>query len=638
MPTIINNRFIIIYYFILQFIGIAMFIRTVLLFKSFDQLDIGLLQILQIYLIGFVYDFITGFYFVIPFILYVALIPNKIFVHKWHKYFLTISYLFLIYILVFNVFSEYLFWDEFGKRFNFIAVDYLVYTHEVINNIIESYPLIQILSLIFLISAGITYFTYQNIITNSTPFISFKRRIIIGISLLLLPVIFFNLFDKQPLANISQNQFNNELAKNGIYSFFSAFRNNTLDYEEFYKTIPLETVMPNLKKNHGFDGDSVKVIQKSGEELKYNIMLVMIESLSAEYVGAFGDDRGLTPNLDKLSTQSLFFNNLYATGTRTVRGMEAVVLSVPPTPGRSIVKRPDNHNMFSAGFVFKDKGYENKFIYAGHGYFDNMNSFFSHNGFDTVDRTDMSSDEITFANVWGVCDEDLFARTLKEADKSYKKQQPFFNFIMTTSNHRPYTYPEHKIDIPSHTGRSGGVKYTDYAINEFLKQAAVKSWFKNTIFVIVADHNGGSAGKTSLPNWRYKIPLFIYAPNIITPSIISKLSSQIDIMPTLFSILNFNYDSKFYGTDILAENFSERALIGNYQKLGLLKNNKLVILEPDKTVSEYEIVEQTLYDVKYQKIKYLDKDVEDAVTFYQTASYLYKHKLNRWHSSYNKIP
>ena len=134
----------------------------------------------------------------------------------------------------------------------------------------------------------------------------------------------------------------------------------------------------------------------------------MVESLSAEYMGAFGDDRGWTPNLDDLAKRSLFFDNFYATGTRTVRGMEAVVLSVPPTPGRSIIKRPDCHDMFSSGFIFKEKGYENKFIYAGHGYFDNMNDFFSHNGFVMIDRTDMNSDEITFSNVWGVCDEDLF--------------------------------------------------------------------------------------------------------------------------------------------------------------------------------------------------------------------------------------
>ncbi|RTZ98765.1 MAG: sulfatase, partial [Deltaproteobacteria bacterium] len=273
---------------------------------------------------------------------------------------------------------------------------------------------------------------------------------------------------------------------------------------------------------------------------------------------------------------------------------------------------------------------ENKFIYAGYGYFDNMNYFFSHNGFDIVDRNAIRDDEITFSNVWGVCDEDLFGKALKEADKTYQKGKPFFNFIMTTSNHRPYTFPAGKIDRRSHSGRSGGVKYTDYAIGKFLQDAGKKPWFENTIFLIVADHNGGSAGKNTLPVWRYKIPLIIYAPGIITPGTISKLSCQVDLMPTLFSILNWSYKSKFYGDDILDEVFTERAFIGNYQKLGYLKNNRLTVLLPDKRLVEYQITEQTLTSVRYHSIRPVEEDALDAITCYQSASYFYKHHLNKW--------
>jgi len=187
-----------------------------------------------------------------------------------------------------------------------------------------------------------------------------------------------------------------------------------------------------------------------------------------------------------------------------------------------------------------------------------------------------------------------------------------------------------KIDIPSHTGRAGGVKYTDYSIEQFLKKAEHKPWFKNTIFVIVADHNGGSAGKTSLPASRYRIPLLIYAPNIIAPNTINKVSSQIDLMPTLFSIMNWSYESKFYGKDILDKKFRERAFIGTYQKLGFLRNRRLLVLEPDRSVHEYSIVSQGLRSIKYKEITPLKKDETDAITYYQSASYLYKHHLNRW--------
>jgi phosphoglycerol transferase MdoB-like AlkP superfamily enzyme len=311
--------------------------------------------------------------------------------------------------------------------------------------------------------------------------------------------------------------------------------------------------------------------------------------------------------------------------------MEAVTLSIVPTPGRSIVKRPDNHNMFSTGFIFEEKGYENKFLYAGHGYFDNMNEFFSHNGFEVIDRVDFADDEVTFSNAWGVCDEDLLNKALKEADKSYADKKPFLNFVMTTSNHRPYTYPDGKIDVPSHTGREGGVKYTDYAISKFIEEAKKKPWFKNTIFVIVADHNGGSAGKNTLPSYRYKIPLIVYAPEIVKSQTISKLSSQIDIFPTLFSLMNWSYKSMFYGADILSKDFSERAFIGNYQKLGLLKNGYLFVLTPDKKIHKYKILKQTLNSVKYEEMKDIsDEEIRETISYYQSATYFFKNHINRW--------
>jgi phosphoglycerol transferase MdoB-like AlkP superfamily enzyme len=636
MKRLLKNRFSILVIMILFFIAVNFATRIVLMAVALGQVNLNIITILKTFGIALFYDFVTSTYFFIPLAIYLSIVPQKIFKSKINRIFVFAIMFINIYLIIFTSFSEWFFWDEFGKRFNFIAVDYLVYTHEVINNILESYPIPLLLSIILLISIGVFYFIYKKTdgfdeaFSSKEPLIS---RFAIGVFFLMLPVLFFNVLNKQSLSSVSEDQYNNELAKNGVYSLFSAFRNNTLDYDEFYRTKPIDVVMSNLYKLVGFNDKHTKFIKKTGPEKRYNVILIMVESLSAEYMGIFGDTKNLTPHLDNLTKKSLFFDHFYATGTRTVRGMEAVTMSVPPTPGRSIIKRPDCHNMFSVGFIFNQKGYENKFIYAGEGYFDNMNDYFSHNGFDIVDRLNFSSDEITFSNVWGVCDEDLLNKVLKESDKTYKSGKPFFNFVMTTSNHRPYTYPDGKIDIPSHTGRIGGVKYTDFAINQFIKKAKNKPWFKNTIFIILADHNGGSAGKTSLPAWRYKIPLIIYAPHIIKPQTVSKLSSQVDLMPTLFSIMNWSYKSKFYGDDILSSAFKERAFIGNYQKLGLLRDKKLTILTPDKKVREYLIVDQKLRSVKYKDIKPLDKNVLDIITYYQSASYFYKHKLDRWDSS-----
>ena len=360
------------------------------------------------------------------------------------------------------------------------------------------------------------------------------------------------------------------------------------------------------------------------DENKKNVILILVESLSASYMGIYGNTKNLTPHIDKIASQSLFFDNLYATGTRTVRGMEAINLSIPPTPGRSIVKRQKNGTLDSAGKIFEKHGYKNTFLYAGYGYFDNMNDFFSKNGFDIVDRTNFEDTEVTFANAWGVCDEDLLNKTLSEADKAFEQKQPFFSLVMTTSNHRPYTYPEGKIDIPSHTGRAGGVKYTDYAINKFINKAKTKPWFNDTIFVIIADHNGGSAGKSTLPLYRYKIPLIIYSPSSIEPNVISKLSSQIDTIPTLLNILGLSYKANFYGNNILDDNFVQRAFIGNYQKLGYLKGDNLYYLGPGAKSHKMKIKELKLNSVKYEEEQISEEEEKEIITYYQSASYIYK--------------
>jgi len=636
------SRYKFLIYFLFLFLGISFITRLALLFYAFPLVDTSFLDLIKIFFIGLFYDMVAYSYYIIPFVIYLFLIPAKIFNSKLHQKISLGIFFLVIYGVVFNGFSEWFFWDEFGKRFNFIAVDYLVYTTEVIKNIQESYPMPLLITVIFLITAGIFWLLLKRTHGFESLFhdqSTYRRRLMPTLILLCLPILFFILLNKQGIATTSSdNRYNQELAKNGFYSLFSAFRNNELDYYEFYKTQDNQKVLARYRtlvstsNSHFLSNDlnqTLRVITNQGEEKKYNVMLVMIESLSSSYMGIYGNPKHLTPHMDALSQQSLFFSNFFATGTRTVRGMEAVTMSVPPTPGRSIVKRPDNHNMFGLGWVFKAKGYENKFIYAGHGYFDNMNEYFSHNGFEIVDRLDFKENEITFSNVWGVCDEDLFAKSIKEADRSYAKHQPFFNFIMTTSNHRPYTYPEGKIDIPSHTGRDGGVKYTDYAVDKFLKQASQKPWFDNTLFVFVADHNGGSAGRSELPLYRYKIPLLIYAPKLIPAQEIHKLASQVDLAPTLLGLMNWTYQSKFYGKDILRDDFTPRALVGNYQKLGLYQEDRLTILLPDKSVKSFQVEALSRKGNTYRPIITDREDLDDVVAYYQSASYFYTHRLDR---------
>ena len=628
MPKKTQNRFAFITLVFIIFMTISFITRSVLLINSLDMMELSVMQIIKIYLVGAFYDAITVGYLIIPFVLYLLLLPKKLWTHKINKYITYVFVYILLFAVTFYAFAEWFFWNEFSVRFNFIAVDYLVYTTEVIGNIRESYPMGILLSIIAIIASGIFYilykFDYISELLKDTR--EFKKRLLPAVIYLSIPIISF-IFITQNFTNISKNQYNKELSKSGLYSLFNAFRNNTLDYDTFYLTINNKLLTPNLRNL--LDIKIPREIINTKKEQKHNIILIVVESLSGKYLKALGATKGLTPKLDELVPKSLFFSNFYATGTRTVRGMESITLSIPPTAGRSIVKRPDNHNMFSSGFIFRDKGYDTKFIYGGHGYFDNMNDFFSHNGFNIIDRTDFSDDEDTFHTIWGVCDEDLLNKVTKEADKSYQAHKPFMSFVMTTSNHRPYDYPNGKVDIPSHSGRDGAVKYTDYAITNFIEKAKKKPWFKNTIFVIVADHCASSAGKTELPLDKYHIPLIVYAPNIIKPQVVSKIASQMDIMPTLFNILGWSYKSKFYGKDILSPSFTNRALVGTYQKLGLYKDNKLTVLSPGKKIHSYKVLEQNIFNTKYKEIDVEKKVKNEIITYYQSASYRHKKRLDR---------
>ncbi|MDR1289151.1 MAG: LTA synthase family protein [Holosporales bacterium] len=314
----------------------------------------------------------------------------------------------------------------------------------------------------------------------------------------------------------------------------------------------------------------------------------MVESLSAEFLRSFGNQENLTPNIDELCERSMLFTNIMATGTRTVYGLSAVNLSIPPIPGNSIIRRKNNENLSTMGSILRDHGYACKFIYGGFGYFDNMNYFFENNGYDIIDRFKIDEKYITFSNAWGICDEDLFEVVLREADETADTAiKPFFLMIMTTSNHRPYTYPDGRIDIPSKTGRAGGVKYTDYAIGKFIEKARGRKWFDDTLFIITADHTAGSAGKITLDPTKFHIPLLIYSPRHVEPKKIQTLASQIDIGPTILAMLNMSYCSQFFGHDILSTNI-EMAFISNYQQIGYVTQSDLIIFRPIKNVETYK--------------------------------------------------
>ncbi|MCC8371325.1 MAG: sulfatase-like hydrolase/transferase [Rickettsia endosymbiont of Pseudomimeciton antennatum] len=608
-------------YLIFQFIT-----RILLSSYALWQQQITISDLASIFVIGSLNDLVSLCYF-LPVILLLIIGFHKL-LARYKLLYLSccfVSYFCTIALLIFITIAEITFWDEFGVRFNFIAVDYLIYTHEIIGTVKESLPYVEILLAIIVIALLISFFL-RKYITNHANTLNSTRHILSMIILFLFSLVAFNFYNPNKI-DVNSNKYAIELARNGNYQFFSAFFNNSLDYDSFYPVVDkkqaLDTVRTSLSKNEELYSDDSTIARyikaNSSNSKKYNIIFITVESLSSEFMGKFGNQQNITPNLDRLADQSIFFTNLYAVGTRTVRGLEAITLSIPPTPGSSIIRRPDNQSLFNVSTVFKDQGYVTNFLFGGYSYFDNLQNYFHGNGYNIVDRGNLKSNEISFSNIWGVADEDILIKSLELADQNYKEGKPFFSLIMTTSNHRPYTFTEGRIDLPSGSGRNAAVKYTDYAIGKFLELAKTHPWFENTIFVITADHCASSAGKTDLPINKYHIPLLIYAPNILKPQIVDNLASQIDIVPTILGLLNFSYNSKFFGQDILNMP-TNRAFISTYQLLGFMKDNHLIILRPQEQAKTYKLVGEDKIEIEN-----IPSLVEEAISFYQIAYDLYIH-------------
>lgn len=610
------------------------------MFWSFGNLESNMVHILRAFLSGFLYDLAVGISFLMLYALYLLVFPKRWIGLAVDKTF-TYGYLgLMLFIMFFSLMAEFPFWDEFGARFNFIAVDYLIYTYEVVANINQSYPLPLIIAALVLLEALSFFMLYKTgaFARSFSTKTSFTRRAFIALPVVLTGLLLLTVLSNKR-ADFSNSKVVNELGKNGVFSFFAAYKSNELNYDLFYPKLAeqeayLELKQHLLQTNQSYESpawNDIKRLTKDSNEIRPNIILITIESFSAEYLSAFGNKNNITPVYDSLANQSIFFKNLYATGTRTVRGMEALTLCVPPTPGNSIVRRANNDHLLSIASILTQKNYQPYFIYGGDGYFDNMNNYFGGQGFDIVDRNrgnplsdniktkryNIEDADVNFENAWGICDEDLYRQAIKYADKSNAQQKPFFQFIMTTSNHKPYTFPNGKIDLPQGS-RDAAVKYTDYAIGKFISAAKQKPWFANTVFVIVADHCASSAGKWEINIDKHHIPAIIYNLPVAAQKI-DRLTSQIDLMPTLFGYLQWSYKTALYGKDInQTKAGDERAFLGNYRTLGMLKADVFTQIDDRKNVKQFMV---STPDDSLTTVQHPDqKLVKETISYYQTAS------------------
>jgi phosphoglycerol transferase MdoB-like AlkP superfamily enzyme len=351
-------------------------------------------------------------------------------------------------------------------------------------------------------------------------------------------------------------------------------------------TVPMDDYLSQQSTHHQFGDQSQPSTPK-------NIVIIVEESLGARFVGSLGG-LPLTSHLDAWSNKGLWLTNLYATGIRSARGLEAIVSSFPPSSSRSVLKLGKSQGSFyTMAHTLSNLGYRNYFIYGGEGHFDNMKGFFLSNGFDaTIDINDY--DEFEFKGTWGVSDEDLFN---KAHSLMLEEQAPFFTLIFTSSFHTPYEFPDGKIELVTQekNTKQNSVKYADYALGQYLEKASQSKYWKDSIFLIVADHGERPRGRALVPIESYHIPGLIIADGL-APRHFDKVTSHIDLLPTLLSLANISGTAPFIGHNILSipPDHPGRAVMQFGKNHAYMEGKNVVIHQPDRAAEQYQYVNKVL--------------------------------------------
>ncbi|RTZ44645.1 LTA synthase family protein [Candidimonas sp. SYP-B2681] len=314
-----------------------------------------------------------------------------------------------------------------------------------------------------------------------------------------------------------------------------------------------------------------------------NVVMIVQESLGAQYVSNLGG-ANLTPCLDELAKTAWNFTRAYATGTRSVRGLEAVVAGFPPTVSDAALRLSGaQSHFFTMAQVLKQHGYRSSFVYGGESHFDNMKSFFLGNGFDDLYDAPTFKDP-AFVGTWGASDEDMFNKV--HALLSATAGQPTFTLAFSVSNHSPWEYPSGRIDPDGDPATvENTVRYADWAMGQFFDQAKQSDYWDNTLFLIVADHDSRVGGASLVPLRHFHIPALILGADVSARRD-DRLISQIDLPTTLLSLMGLRCEHPMIGHD-LTRNGGGRAMMQYGENYGYLKGDELIVLEPHRDASQY---------------------------------------------------
>lgn len=548
----------------------------------------------------------------------------------------------IITLLVFMETATPAFILQYDLRPNRLFIEYLKYPREVFATLWGDFRLPLLLGILITALAGwaITRLMKNWLTTYDTPWPAWKLWLTWPIVAVLLVVMVRSSVGHRPanpaLFALTPDPLVNSLIINSTWSVYFAIYN--MRYEgrsaEVYGTLSDDEIMEQLDELYPWlqpDGDrpfpTLNYRQATRQREKpLNLVIILEESMGATFIGSLGGETPVTPELERLKDQGWWFEQLYATGTRSVRGIEATVSGFLPTPARSVVKLSlSQQHFFTIAELLGMRGYTTEFIYGGESHFDNMASFFIGNGFQSViDQRDYENP--TFVGSWGVSDEDLFAKTHQRLREAQQRDEPYFGLVFTSSNHSPYEFPDGRIELhnPEKQTYANAVKYADFALGKFMDQASQSDYWQNTVFLVIADHDLKVFGDSLVPIERFQIPGLILGADI-EPKRITSITSQIDMAPTLLSLLGISAATPMIGRDMTLESEHQcpgRAVMQFADYFALLQGREVTILRPGQTALS------GVYDPAVRQLQLTgeatDSDTHEALAHALLPSWLYR--------------
>ena len=586
------------------------------------------LEVLAALAAGLRQDLLVALWLCLPLALALLLLPGRWLASTAVRRALAAAGLLAAFALLFVAVAEVLFFAEFDGRFNFVAVDYLVYPTEVSANLRESYPIPGILLGLAVLAAS-TWPLLRRALAGLQAPLAPRGRVLAagayGAALALLLLV-------RPTQAVSSDRPLNEIAQSGYATFWGALLGLDAPYDGLYAEAPESQVLGRLERllrepataRSSFASGTRRRVHPLGPARPLNVVVVLEESFGSDFVGALRDGRGITPSFDSLAGRGTLLTRAYSTGNRTIRALEAVTASVPPLPGASIVRRPGSRDLRTLPQVLREHGYATTFIYGGRSLFDGMGAYLRGNGVGRVIEEGDFPDSL-FRTAWGVADEHIFDRTLEELDSLDAVGRPSFTLVLTVSNHRPYTYPAGRIpQDPTRKRRSHAVRYADWALGRFMDQARAHRFYGHTLFVLMGDHGARVYGAAEIPLHSYEVPILLVGPDAVPAGArVATLASSLDVPPTILGVLGLDYESSFFGRDVLhLPPDAGRAPLTHNSDLALLEGDQLAVLGLHQTTRVYRVAGDSLHP---RTVPEPGTDpVADAVAYFEGADLLYR--------------